>query len=76
MPRKQQRPEVPDIRRKCFACGKIRLVKLKEWSMPPAKFVSNQNNRPNRSDVPGAEVKYYCCFRNDDGTFDCGYEAQ
>ena len=76
MPRKQKRPEVETIRRKCVACGKIKEVKYREWSIPPAKFVANQQNRPNRIDIPGASVKYYCCFKNDDGTFDCGYEAQ
>ena len=76
MPRKQKRPEVETIRRKCVACGKIKEVKYKEWYIPPTKFNPNKGTAPNRIDIPGASVKYYCCFKNDDGTFDCGYEAQ
>ncbi len=75
MPRKQKRPEVETIRRKCVACGKIKEVKFKERYIPPAKFVANQQNRPNRIDIPGASVKYYGCFV-DNGVYDCGYEAQ
>ena len=75
MPRKQKRPEVETIRRKCVACGKIKEVKFKDWYIPPAKFVANQQNRPNRIDIPGASVKYYGCFV-DNGVYDCGYEAQ
>ena len=43
MPRKQKRPEVETIRRKCVACGKIKEVKYKEWYIPPVEketFVS------------------------------------
>ena len=76
MPRMQKRPEVEKIRRKCVACGKIKEVKYKEWYIPPTKFNPNKGTAPNRIDIPGASVKYYCCFKNDDGTFDCGYEAQ
>ena len=75
MPRKQKRPEVETIRRKCVACGKIKEVKFKDWYIPPAKFVDNQQNIPNRIDIPGASVKYYGCFV-DNGVYDCGYEAQ
>ena len=75
MPRKQKRPEVETIKRKCVACGKIKEVKFKDWYIPRAKFVANQQNRPNRIDIPGAWVKYYGCFV-DNGVYDCGYEAQ
>ena len=75
MPRKQKRPEVETIRRKCVACGKIKEVKFNDLYIPPAKFVANQQNRPNRIDIPGASVKYYGCFV-DNGVYDCGYEVQ
>ncbi len=71
----QKRPEVETIRRKCVACGKIKEVKYKEWSIPPTKFNPNKGTSPNRIDIPGASVKYYCCFKNDDGTMECEYSA-
>ena len=62
MPRKQKRPVVEEIRRKCAGCGKIKVVQYREWKMPPSKFVANQNNRPNSGDVPGAIVTNYCSY--------------
>ena len=75
MPRKQKRPEVETIRRKCVACGKIKEVKYKEWYIPPTKFNPNKGTSPNRIDIPGASVKYYGCFVDND-TYDCGYEVE
>ena len=62
MPRKQKRPEVEDIRRKCSNCGSVKTVVVKEYNMPPAKFSQNMNNRPLRKDVPGAVINYYCSY--------------
>tara|TARA_B100000900_G_scaffold357365_1_gene327646 strand:- start:1232 stop:1465 length:234 start_codon:yes stop_codon:yes gene_type:complete len=73
--RKQTRPVVEPIRRKCAACGKIKLVVFRKWTMPPSKFVANQNNRPNRGDVDGAQVENYCCFQTDSGEMECMVNA-
>ena len=78
MPRKQKRPVLEPIRRKCAApgCGKVRLVVYREWYVPPVEketFVSGAGNRQSRLDIPGASVKHYCCFPQDDGTFECTY---
>ena len=75
MPRKQKRPVVEPIRRKCAACGKIKLVVYREWKIPPTTFSQNMNNRPLRKDIPGAEVTNYCCYRDDSGQFECGYSG-
>tara|TARA_B100000925_G_scaffold167020_1_gene125701 strand:- start:43 stop:273 length:231 start_codon:yes stop_codon:yes gene_type:complete len=76
MPRKQKRPEVEPIRRKCFACGKVRLVVFREWKIPPTKFNPTKGSGPLRKDIPGAVVNNYCCFPNsEDGTFECGYNG-
>ena len=37
MPRKQKRPVVEPIRRKCVACGKVKLVEYREWYIPPVE---------------------------------------
>ena len=39
------------------------------------KFNPNKGTAPNRIDIPGASVKYYCCFKNDDGTMECEHSA-
>ena len=71
MPRKQTRPVVEPIRRKCAKCGKIKLVVVREWKVPPTTFSQNMNNRPLRKDIPGSEVTNYCCHRDDSGQFEC-----
>ena len=71
----QKRPEVETIRRKRVACGKIKEVKYKEWYIQPTKFNPNKGTSPNRIDIPGASVKYYGCFVDND-TYDCGYEVE
>tara|TARA_Y100000004_G_scaffold162501_1_gene191303 strand:+ start:1345 stop:1557 length:213 start_codon:yes stop_codon:yes gene_type:complete len=62
MPRKQTRPVVEPIRRKCAKCGKIKLVVVREWKVPPTTFTPNMNNKRLRKDIPGAEVTNYCSY--------------
>ena len=74
MPRKKISTKMPGIRKKCFACGKIKLVKYREWKLPEPKYSANTTKLPNREDIPGASVKNYGCYPNfEDGTFECGY---
>ena len=51
------------------------MVKYIEWYIPPTKFNPNKGTSPNRIDIPGASVKYYGCFVDND-TYDCGYEVE
>tara|TARA_Y100000592_G_C5227023_1_gene202084 strand:- start:271 stop:480 length:210 start_codon:yes stop_codon:yes gene_type:complete len=62
MPRKQKRPVVEEIRRKCAACGKIKVVKFREWKIPETKFNPNKGGGPLRKDIPGAVVTNYCSY--------------
>ena len=76
MPRKQKRPVVEPIRRKCVACGKVKLVEYREWYIPPVEketFVSGAGDKKSRLDIPGSSVSNYGCFPQDDGSFSCGY---
>ena len=76
MPRKQKRPVVEPIRRKCVACVKVKLVEYREWYIPPVEketFVSGAGDRKSRLDIPGSSVSNYGCFPQDDGSFSCGY---
>ena len=77
MPRKKISTKMPDIRRKCFACGKIKKVVFRQWKLPETKWTSNaQTKLPNREDIPGASVKNYCCYPDSEtGTFECGYSG-
>ena len=73
--RKQKRPVVEPIRRKCVGCGKVKLVVYREWFIPPVEketFVSGADKKKSRLDIPGSSVKYFGCYPNDDGTFECG----
>jgi hypothetical protein len=62
MPRKQTRPVVEDIRRKCNTCGSVKTVVVKKYNMPPAKFTPTMNNKPLRKDIPGVGIEYYCSY--------------
>ena len=62
MPRKQTRPVVEPIRRKCATCGKVKVVKVRHWSVPPTKFNANKGGGPLRKDIPGASVTNYCSY--------------
>jgi len=76
MPRRKISTKMPEIRRKCFACGKIKLVVYREWKLPETKYSANTTKLPNREDIPGAEVKNYCCFPNSEtNTFECGFSG-
>ena len=57
-------------------CGKVKLVVYREWFIPPVEketFVSGADKRKSRLDIPGSSVKNFCCYPNDDGTFECGH---
>mgnify|MGYP000097133247 CR=1 FL=1 len=62
--RKQTRPIVAPIRRKCFSCGSVKTVIAKHFDMPMSDkpYQSNHENRPNRTEVKGAIVKNYCSW--------------
>ena len=62
MPRKQTRPVVEPIRRKCATCGKVKVVKVRHWSVPPTTFSSSNTRKTLRKDIPGAEVTNYCSY--------------
>ena len=64
--RKQTRPIVTPIRRKCEDTGTVKQVNYKYFYIPPfdtqggTKIPTyNPNNERKREDIPGVEVKYY-----------------
>ena len=70
-----KRPVVEPIRKKCYNCGKIRLVKHKKTILPTAGSqwkipIYNKNaTKKNRVDLPGVVIEYYC-------SVECGGVAQ
>ena len=59
--RKQTRPFVETIRRKCEDTGTVKHVNYKYYLMPMSNkaYISNHEKRPKRTEVKDVVVKYY-----------------